>query len=719
MAVAIAFTVVFWYPLYVGGGLVGSDIYTYYLPQKAFYQDRLRAGEFPLWNNRVGHGYPLVGESQTGAFYPLHLVFYYLLDLNSAYNVELILHYILAFVGTWIYARRLRIPPVSAVLAALVYVYGWFPARVCNEWSIIGGAWFPLALWCAESFLQTRFWRYPILLTLALGTQMLAGHFQLAFLTQLTLAIYIPLRLWFTVGHVFSVPVETQSRRAGTCGWLAVSIAASFLLAAVQLVPTLELRSRSQRATEGNHFDLGQGHIPVWYWSQLVMPWFWYGEDVDLNRALAPGASKTNHVEAHLYFGLVPLALVVVAIWRWRMLQDRMLQLWLIVGVAALLYTPGWLIPVTRHIPGFSFFEGPGRFGVITTFAMGILAARGLEEWLKRRAPKSGVVCIVPVMLLTTIDLWYVSRLETDAFLVDNPPIKYLPESPVRAKLLGYQRSTSLPHRGGGPGRGGEPDSTPLPSSAAPQTSPIEGEAESVARAIRPVRLFCRGANVPTLLGVSSTPVYLGFGPAAYFDPAQKIPEPIPYDTPPTPEQIDWLRKNGVTHVLSFTPLNANAWPAQLIWEGDDPFLNRAWSRYHEPDPRLFLYELSGAPGRVYWQNAAAAGTAPVVSDRANQVAVEADSSGAGTLILADLDYPDWNVSVNGTRRTPAYTSGNSLQRTVSIDAAGQHSIVWTYQPRSVYWGGAVSALTLFVMLAIGHVRYWHPQWWSRRRRDS
>src|SRR5690606_21104451 len=99
-----------------------------------------------------------------------------------------------------------------------------------------------------------------------------------------------------------------------------------------------------------------------------------------------------------------------------------------------------------------------------------------------------------------------------DKFLfVENPPIEQLPESPVRELLL-----------------------------ADPE----------------PVRLFCRGQNLPTLLGVASTPVYLGIGPDEYFDPATALPEPWPFDDPPTPEQIDWLQRAGVTHVMSFSELD-------------------------------------------------------------------------------------------------------------------------------------------------------------------
>src|SRR5436190_4469635 len=91
---AVLLTIIFWWPLWTGGGLVGSDIYAYFLPQKAFFAEQLKASQLPVWNNRIGWGYPQLAESQTGVFYPLHLPLFIALDLNSAYSASQLLHYI-------------------------------------------------------------------------------------------------------------------------------------------------------------------------------------------------------------------------------------------------------------------------------------------------------------------------------------------------------------------------------------------------------------------------------------------------------------------------------------------------------------------------------------------------------------------------------------------------------------------------------------------------
>ena len=182
LALGFGLTWVFFAPLWTGGGLIGGDLYTYFMPQKQFYAERLADGEFPLWHNRSGYGYPLVAESQTGAFYPPHLLLYSTLDVTTAYNLNQLIHYVLTFLLVWLYAREVGVKAPGAILAALVYTYGWFPTRLCLEWAIIGGLYLPLQLWLVERFLKTGRWRYPIWMSVAGGTQLLAGHFNLAFI---------------------------------------------------------------------------------------------------------------------------------------------------------------------------------------------------------------------------------------------------------------------------------------------------------------------------------------------------------------------------------------------------------------------------------------------------------------------------------------------------------------------------------------------------------
>ena len=674
--VAIGLTVVFWWPLWQGGGFVGGDIYPYFLPQKACYADHLARGEFPLWNNLTGHGYPIVGESQTGAFYPFNLLLYPTLELNTAYNVNHLLHYVLAFMFTWLYARRIGLTYTASVLAATVYVYGWFPVRCSLEWAILGGTWLPLAVWCVESFLQQHRWRYLLGLTLTLAVQMLAGHFSLAFVTQLVVAAYAVVRL--SLPRIGGITIAPGTRRR-TAARLAAGFALAFPLAAIQLMPTWELKQLSQRATVSAEHDPGFGHIPPVYWSQLIASWwFWYSPEINLDHALDDMRglrilSRTNRVEAHLYFGSIPLLLACYAMIRRRRMSDdvkRLRWMWGLTGVVSLIYTSGWLVTLTRHLPGFSFFEGPGRYGAATTFSAALLAAMMYDTLSFRRRWQCVAIAIL-IITLTVVEFRFVARRVAVAEMVNEPPIAFLNHSTVR-RTLAAVTSTG----------GRQPDPT--------------------------VRLLAPGENLPTLLGVAATPQYLGIGPAAYYDPDLTIPQsPERSDDdefrPMSEEQFAWMRRAGVTHLLSFTPIDEDRWPVELLLAAPDRFLNAAWGRRRFE--RLFCYRVLSSPGRVRFVGNAAGCSARLVSVSANHVTLDASTENGGRLVLADLAFPGWKVSVNGESAESLVVDG--MFRAVDI-GPGASTVNWKYQPASVLWGALISLLTVVTIAAVAHRRLRH-----------
>ena len=700
-------TLMFWGPLWFGSGFVGGDLYSYFFPQKAYLADRLHAGEFPLWNNLTGFGYPVLGESQTGAAYPPYLVAYFFLEPNTAYNLQHLLHYFLCFGGVWLYCQRIGMRTSGAILAAIVFTYGWFPPRACLEWAIVTGAWLPVALWCVESFLQTRWWRYAIGLSLVLGLQLLPGHFHLAFITQLVVVAY---GTW----RIYSLPIVSRDK-ISLLSALAAAIVAGFLIGAVQLIPAWELKTRSSRASVGVDHDPSYGHLPPLYLSQICMPWYWYspaeiqgeegirtltefgapwhwfGPHHDLDQALMKSRAgglttvSTNKVEAHLYCGLIPLALagwwllgrfarpahvgsrsvsnMPVSGDRPPMFASQRAEacFWTIAGTLAVIYATGWLLPITRYIPGFNFFRGPGRYGIVTTFAVAILAGRGFSKLVESRSGFGRIALIGCVLWSTVGDLWLVSRMVTYAIMVPRPAITLRDQSPVRKLLL---EQTESP------------------------------------------RLYAPMQNLGNLLGVSCLPVYLGIAPSEYADPkfaGQGMPKGDNAAQPniANPELLNWLIESGVTHILSETRLDHSSWQVTLIWEGHDPMLNTAMGR-KEP---LFLYKLTKSAGRASMILANGTENAVVVpiQSAANQISLSVESDG-GKLILRDLNYPGWQAEIDEQR---AVTSTKGAFREIEVPS-GKHQVTWIYRPVSFRLGLGISIATFFTLATIGHFRFWH-----------
>ncbi len=671
--VAIGLTMWFWLDLWLGGGLIGGDIYTYYFPQKAFYAEQLAEGILPTWNNLVGHGYPLVAESQTGAYYPPNLLLYSLLGVNTAYNVSHLLHYVLGFAAMSLLAVELGLSLPAALLASLAFIYGWFAPRCCLEWAIVTGIYLPLNLWLLIRFFRSHQARWLWLLAGALCLQLLPGHYHLAFITLLTLGGW-SLAEVFLRDRLQSKDQPAPPTFSQRFKWLAgpaVAVALGFMLASVQLLPTWSLKQNSQRETSSSaDFDPGYGHIPPRYISQMIVPWIWYGDAVDLNNRLNRKTSldfpaATNPVEAHLYLGLLPCLLAIYAgVWLFR---PRTPQQWSLavlgfLGLLAAIYATGWLIPWFQHLPGFGFFRGSGRFGLVTTLAAALWAGYGLDQLRSKLPDPFGAVLVVLIGVITLIDLSLVSQRITYAFMVAETPLTRIEQSPIRQFLK---------------------DASP------------------------PARLFAPGPNLPTITGIAATPVYLGLGPEEYFDPQLTYPVPETEADSPwqtfTPEQLTWLRNAGVTHILGFSPPEPNSPDIRLVWQGIDPLLNAAWGR---PEP-LYLSEVTDSRGRVAWTNPQAGATIRWESGTPHQIDLSATTPVAQRLILTELFNDDWTVTIDGKPAEAIRIEG--MFRGVEVPA-GEHLIRWSYEPTALRVGGILSVAGITIWLLAGV--------WSLRRRN-
>lgn len=682
LGLGFGLTYLFWSTIWHGGGWIGGDIYTYYFPQKLTYQESLTRGDWVLWNDLVAHGYPQLAESQTGVFYPLHLLFYTQFDLCRAYHLNQLMHYVLAFAGTVLLARTLKLSLPAAVLAGVVYTYSWFPARTSLEWAIVGGAWLPFAVWTTERFLVSRAWKFLILLAAILAMQLLAGHFVIAFLTILTTLGYAFAQT--IIGHDKQetatqdssrpLSVRPKFRILAACG---VAIVCGFLLAGVQLVPTWELKQHSQRDEEFH--DVGYGHLPPEYLAQVVAPWKWYSLGDSRNEELQKLDwlsldSATNTVEAHLYFGLVPFGLAIIGLFpisNSRPLDRWQRFVWWGLALLAVSYAVGWWLPLTRYLPGFSFFIGPGRYGLITTLAIAILSAEVADSLFQRWKPTLKSLAWSVTIGITVWDLFLVSRLVSDATIQTQPAFDLREFSPVREYL-----------------------------SARPE----------------PVRLHAPGQNLPTLLGVSAIPQYLGLSPTEYFQESTRIP-PAP-DTRDEngliQHDLDFsekLRQAGVTHLLTQQPV-ASGWPCQLVLKEPDPFLNAAWGRRSiEP---IYLYELNNPRGRVFW-NPASQSASDAVEQETTIEWIEREPErhelklvvpDHGQLVVTELLFPGWKVDVDGEPATPLRVEG--MFRGVEL-SPGEHTVVWKYRPASFGRGIGLSLGMLCLLAVIAHVRFWHP----------
>jgi hypothetical protein len=116
-------------------------------------------------------------------------------------------------------------------------------------------------------------------------------------------------------------------------------------------------------------------------------------------------------------------------------------------------------------------------------------------------------------------------------------------------------------------------------------------------------------------------------------------------------------------------------------------------------------------PGEVILEGEAPAGLSPgrvlSVERAAERIRIEAESPGAGLLVVADAFWPGWKATVDG--RPVPIQRADLLVRAVRWPA-GKHLLEMSYQPPEVTLGIAVSAAAALVAVGLGL--------WARRRRS-
>ncbi len=349
------------------------------LPLASFYHEALAAGRLPLWNDRLGLGFPLYAEGQIGAFYPPNWILFQLPPL-TALDLTRVLHLTAAGVGAGLLTLRLSGSRPGSLVAALVAVLGGaITAKL--EWHNL------VAAYAYVPWILLPLVRRPAPTRLGLvaagvlfGIQALAGHPNTWLLTGVAAAAILVAR----------GPRLTGLGRAVGFGLLGAGVGA------VQLIPTALLTTLSVRSTaltaddlfaaaatpfdviglgfQGAFARLADGH-----WDIFTT---WYPDGV------------FAQFEAAAYVGLPVVALALVGI-RARRVRS------LVVAIAVLLaipiveaFRPGFLLA----IPFVNGLRSPVRAYLLATLLLGVVAGTATGRPIRR---SRAVVAVIGVGVVT------------------------------------------------------------------------------------------------------------------------------------------------------------------------------------------------------------------------------------------------------------------------------------------------------------------------------
>lgn len=388
------------------------DSIAQFYPWRLFAARTVDAGLLPLWNPYQFCGTPFVANSQSAVLYPLNVLFY-LLPVPYAFGYSAALHLALCGWFTYLLARRLRVTEVAALLAGCVYAFSsWEVAWLQLPTFLCTSCWFPLLLLAVVQLLTPPYRSAPAAAVAAVaGAMLLAGHLQIAFYGLLAAAL---------LGACLVASMRCSLRlRARGAALIAAGIASGFLLAAPQLLPTLELSRVSHRAGGPSaagyraytEYALAPGGLAV-----AFLPEF-FGRDTDAGnpywgyyrKSVAGGYTSARHnaAETAMYVGVLPgaLALLAVALGYRR----RAVLFFAALALLSLLVSIGSPVDALLYfgVPGFGQTGSPARALVLWALSAALLAGFGLDLLLARRASLRAVAGVwIAWFLAAALALW-------------------------------------------------------------------------------------------------------------------------------------------------------------------------------------------------------------------------------------------------------------------------------------------------------------------------
>src|SRR5262245_4934245 len=238
---------------------------------RALAAEILRDGHLPIWNPYIFAGMPLMASVYGGAFYPPNWLFA-VLPAGMAMNVIVITSYHLALVGTYLYARRIGIERIGALLAGVAFTFGGFMINhLAHTSRIAAAAWLPWVLLAIENLSNREKsaipWKWIALGAMFIALQFFAGEPQMMVFTALVsapCAIFAFLRS----------PTRQAKRRFIFSAGLMVLCGILFCL--VELLPARELLANSERNDPGPLF-FDSFSLPPWQIPAFVFPYFFGG----------------------------------------------------------------------------------------------------------------------------------------------------------------------------------------------------------------------------------------------------------------------------------------------------------------------------------------------------------------------------------------------------------------------------------------------------------
>jgi len=677
-----------------------SDLAISHYPNAVYVHESIfKWGQIPLWSDAIMSGYPFAADPLSGLWYPpswLAVLF----PSVVTFNLLILAHIAFAGLGMYLFLKTLGNDSWPSLLGALCFELFpklWAHFAAGHMTLLFAVCWTPWLLYLVQMELKQTGWLYKVAPGIIFGLILLADVRWIPYAALIWGAYYIFLSLVqlfaapfsqlgdfrFWVNFSFRIVVRVVSQ-----------LLLGVLIAAPLIFPLIELISQSTRQLM-NEADNLAFSLPISNLLNLFVPGFSIGAE----------------------WVIFPGALAILSIFYCLCVRAIRSQAWFWLGLflISIMVSLGAGIPgvgVLARLPGFSLLRVPTRIMFLAGLSFSVLvaiAANSLFKDVPRNYPDpmlfmAGITGFVFIMAigysavahkLSTELLWSGIAYALFCVLILAREKQWLQPEPWIAammvlmivELIGVARF-SIDFRTSQDVLGDaqtaatflESDNSIYrvysPSYSIPQQVAM-AHGIQLADGVDPMQLESYVIYMQTATGVPINGYSVTLPPFVNGKPEMDNASYLP-----DPQALGYL---NVKYVVSTFPLNETGLTLlqknPYIYQ-DDLWMPRAWL---QSDTTHLSNAVTSLP--------------TLISIKPNEVSLVAE--GPGLLVLSEIDYPGWQVYVDGQQR-PIQTVDGLLRG--AILQKGQHTVDFVFSPWTVHAGCAFSALTVILLAALGIV---------------
>jgi hypothetical protein len=666
-------------------------------PWRYFIGQCLQHGILPLWNPYQLLGSPIHADPQSSAWYPFTWLFGYLSGYNIyILSIDFMIHIFLAGMGMFYLAKQLKFRDETAFLMGVSYMLsGFFIGNAQHYMWIISGTWIPFIIGAFLALKENPSIAGAIRLGLAFFMIMTGGYPAFIFLLiYLLIATYII----FLTEYLKKKHYRELLRFSGN---LALAAIFTILAGMVVLVSVYHLQDAM---TRGGGVTIRQalfGAFTPKSFISFILPFAsirdmeFYGTDLSMSNG---------------YFGLITLIFFIAAL---MIKRTKLVNLFLAWGLFCLAASAGSALPVREflydYIPFMNLFRFPALFRVFCILSFIVVGGYAFNEWRSGKVKMNRNI-LISVAGIGSLVLGFVAY----ALFKGDLNMKYF----IGNQLFIFSDKTSITQHIFFQGL--------IQLFFLAFIVLLLTKWKLKKHAIAGLLLIaCLDLALAARLNGPYTVYYQGFSSRDIYEHSKQFPDgfPLPDDRP--------VYQNRDTKGLVYKALwrNMNIFHKQVSWEGYNPLHLKGFEEMADNHVKLFETILQN-PLAYLADEISPMDSLPIHERDSNfsrgRVYMDGKDKGPGSLVSGPWSYGDtvyltafspveikavsktndnalvnllqnnyygWKAKVDG-KQVQVFT-GNLSFLSVPVPA-GEHEVVFYYDPKGVKVGFWISLIMLF-----------------------